>query len=375
MFPTFYDLLTGTLGEDDVAETIDDIVSNITPTAFQRWYRAQEFKENIQKGQSYFNRPQSPTNPRRHNPSRLLQCHRKTYYTQLNAPAEKPDPNGIFWIGSQFEEELALPFLRDLVNGHTAYVTNSIWVDFTVQSDDSELRIKGETDPVIVDARADPLVLTEIKTKRKVGNLESPNRHHRAQVHAYMKGLSEKFERNITQAVIIYGGRTNLQVQTFPVKFDPVFWRRTVLEWAARHTEYRLRDELPPADPESDWECNVCEYRERCGNGDSKYSDIGPKGFLPGLASYPRSNVVEYLEAHDDAKLTPTLANQYPELAEDHSVSKWHCRRCDGNFAWDAIEWQSGERERPDCPDCPASVKDRQLYATNPNSQFEGEKP
>lgn len=45
-------------------------------------------------------------------PVNSLQCHRKITYQQCNAPAEQPEPKGIFWFGTQFETEIAIPFLR-----------------------------------------------------------------------------------------------------------------------------------------------------------------------------------------------------------------------------------------------------------------------
>lgn len=337
------------------ANTQERLLKAISPESFEEWYQELKFKRNIRNGTPYFNGPSDIKSPERHSPSSLLQCHRKTFYKQLNAPAENEPPAGIFWIGSRFEEEIALPFLRDSVTDQDEYVTNSLWVDFNVETDSGELCIKGETDPVIVDADSKPLVVTEIKTKKSVEDIDSPNKHHKAQAHAYMKGLSEKHETNVTDAVIIYGGRTNLDIRVFNVTFDPIFWKRTVIDWAAQHTEYRLRDKLPPADPEYDWECTFCPYRERCGEGDSEYSDIGPAGLLPGFAEYPKEKVVEYLKAHEDAKLTPKLVYQYPELLDQYQVYDWQCRVCSSKYSWDNFEWNGDPSNLPQCPDCAGS--------------------
>ena len=328
------------------------LLKKLSQERFREWYQERQYRENIENGQPYFNKSGGVSSPNRHSPSQLLQCHRKTVYSQLNAPEEQKDPKGIFWIGSRFEEDVALPFLREAITGTDQYVTNSLWVDFTVQTDSGDLHIKGETDPVIVDADCEPLVLTEIKTKDSIDETGTPSSHHRAQAHAYMYGLSEKYDRDITDAVILYGGRTSLDIQPFHITFDPFFWRKTVIKWAAQHTSYRLRDELPPADPEQDWECNFCSYRERCGNGDLDYSDVGPAGLLPGVAAYPKSKVVEYLEAHDEVKLTPTLAKKYPEVAAQYPVSVWVCTACGSEFEWDSPEWDEYPSTPPLCPEC-----------------------
>ncbi len=214
----------------------ESLIDGISSEAFDNWYRDQQFTKNIRNGTPYFNGPSSIKPPERHSPSSLLQCYRKTFYKQLNAPSEKEDPAGIFWIGSRFEEDIALPFLRDVVAGSDEYVTNSLWVDYTVKTEVGEIHIKGETDPVVVDSNATPLLLTEIKTRKSVDEDETLSRHHRAQAHAYMKGLSEKYDRNVVDAIILYGGRTHLNIQAYHIQFDPVFWRKSVLDWAETHT-------------------------------------------------------------------------------------------------------------------------------------------
>ncbi|WP_117365560.1 CRISPR-associated protein Cas4 [Natrarchaeobaculum sulfurireducens] len=328
-----------------------NLVDEISGERFRDWYRKREFRKNIEDGNPYFNGPSSVPSPRKHSPSQLLQCHRKIAYRQHNAPAEKSDPVGIFWFGSRFEEELVQAFLKEAVIDDHEYVTNSLWVDFTVQTDAGEIQIKGETDPVIVDSDGNPLLLTEIKTKQAVDNVQSPNRHHRAQAHAYMKGLSEKHDRKVTDAVVLYGSRKTLDVKSFHIEFDPWFWRNTVLAWAETHTSYRLDEELPPANPEYGWECNFCSFRDRCGRGSASYESIGPVGLLP-LHEYPREEAIRHLESHGNAKLTPTLSNRYPELASRFEVHDWRCERCDATYPHDSVEWTGDLSEPPLCPSC-----------------------
>jgi CRISPR/Cas system-associated exonuclease Cas4 (RecB family) len=340
-----------------------DLIETISPEDFNRWYYQREYRRNIEQGTPYFNGPSPPQPATRHSPSRLLKCHRQTYYQQHNAPEETEDPDGIFWIGSRFEEDIILPYLREAVAGEDEYVTNSMWIDFTVSTDTGDLRIKGETDPVIVSHDYEPILLTEIKTKDSVEHTSKPSRHHRAQAHAYMKGLSEKYDRNVSEAVILYASRETLDVKPFDITFDSSFWNRTVLDWAETNTTYRIRGELPPAAPEYDWECDFCSFSERCGTGDSAYADVAERGFLPGVAGYPREKVVEYLEAAEEARLTPTLAGEYPELVSDYEVCSWWCPECSSTFAWDALE---SESTTPACSVCADEGKLTELVVENP---------
>jgi CRISPR/Cas system-associated exonuclease Cas4 (RecB family) len=345
------------------ATRVDDLIDAVSGDTFQTWHDERTYARNIREGTPYFNQPASVKPPRQHSPSSLLQCHRKTAYNQLNAPEESADPEGIFWVGSQFETDIAVPFLQDAVVGDNEYITNSIWVDFTVETDQGELSIRGETDPVIVDADAEPLVLTEIKTKRSIGSVDAPSEHHKAQAHAYLKGLSSKYDGTLTDAIILYGSRTTLDIRAFHVEFDPAFWRDVVVDWAAEHTEYRLTDTLPPASPEQSWECEFCEFSERCGKGQTEYRDIPAHGFLPGVTAYPSEKVTGYLEAIDDAQLTPALAHEYPQLAAEYEVCPWQCSSCDSTFAWDEIDDDS---ETPACPVCADAGVLTELSINNP---------
>lgn len=325
----------------------------ITGERFQRWRREREVVENIREGKPYFNGVPEQPPAEKHTPSQLLRCHRHSYYRSSNAPKEERDPAGIFWFGSAFETDIAVPFLRDLT-GPDQIVRNSMWVDFTVSSDAGRLTIRGETDPVIVDRDSTPQLLTEIKTTSSVSHLDSAKTRHKAQAHAYMYGLSEEYSCDLHDAVIIYASRDTLGLKSFHVPFDPFFWRETVLNWAAEDTGYRSGGELPPANPEQEWECEFCPYRTRCGQTDSHYGDMSPVGLLP-LTEYPRQQAKEHVEAHPETKLTPALAHLYPELAREYDVWDWHCEICGATFTWDEVEWEQDLSSPPVCPECPGS--------------------
>ncbi|WP_424005689.1 CRISPR-associated protein Cas4 (plasmid) [Haloarcula salina] len=335
--------------------SVTKIVDTLTAENFENWYRSRKFRQNIQDGKPYFNGPSPVTPPERHSPSKLLQCHRKIYYRQENAPEEQDDAEGVLWTGRRIEEDVVLPFLRDVVSTDQTYVRNSIWIDFNVEKQDNELAIKGMTDPVLVDEESSPLLPTEVKTTSSIEYKDSPDRHHRAQLHAYLAGLSAEYDRNLTEGVLLYVSRETFDIKAFPVEFDAEFWSETVVSWANTHTEYRLGNELPPAQPEANWECGYCSYRERCGRGDTPYTDMSPEGFLPNVDSYPRNKVREYLNAHDGAMLTPTLAEKYPDLAEEHGVQFWECPNCSTSFEKEKIPGEFGPDRSPLCPHCAQS--------------------
>ncbi|WP_439330926.1 CRISPR-associated protein Cas4 [Halorubrum ezzemoulense] len=345
------------------------LVKRLRESTFENWYRDRKYAENIRQGKPYFNGPPKVQPTSRHSPSRLLQCHRRSWYNHLNSAEEDGPPQGIFWFGTRFEEDLIMPFLSDTVINKETYACNSLWVDYTVDTDHGEVRIKGETDPVIVDEDSVPLLLLEVKTKQSVDGLSEPNQHHRAQLHAYLHGLSEKYDTDLERAAIIYGSRSTLETEVFEVEFDQAFWEDTVLQWAADQTKYRTYGALPPAEPEHDWECKFCSYRERCGRGDREYSDSGPVGLLPIFSDYPRQSVVEYLDSHPDSKLTPTLAHNHPSLVENYGAYDWSCSACEATYSWNAIDPPSSSHA-PRCPECRENGEKGWLSGPTPDEQL-----
>lgn len=340
------------------------LVEQIGDGAFEDWYRERTIRRNIEQGQPYFNGPTETPSPERHSPGALLQCHRRRYYTQLNAPRERERPDGVYWFGSTFEEELIFDFFRDIASRADCYVRNDFWIDVEVETDTAELRIKGATDPVIVNRESEPLLLTEVKTKSSIENLTEPDSHHLAQAHAYQYGLTDEYGYTV-DAVILYADKQTFETRVFYEQFDPDFWHETVIAWAEEHTEYRLNEELPPAAPVHGWECSFCDYAHRCGQADeSRYSDIVPTGFLPGV-DYPRESVVEYLRAHEDGELTPELARRYPVLADEFSVSEWSCEACTSTHAFEDVNWDG--TGTPQCPSCQSRGVPASLVAPVPS--------
>lgn len=367
----------------NISNRIADIVDTIDEEEFGDWYRERQYAENIREGKSYFNQAGYVAPEEKHNPSKLLQCHRKVFYKNQNTPVEDDSPHGIFWIGRKFEDEIALPFLeetaRDIHSDN--YVTQDMYIDYDIEVEGVDLRIRGETDPVITDDQGAPLVVTEIKTTGYIDNKRGPNaspdERHKAQLHAYMAGLSRKYDSDIHKGLIIYGERDSFEMAVFEIDFDEDFWEDRCLEWAQTQTEFRLNDKLPPAEPEQpSWECKYCDFRQRCGQNDEyDWEDTGIEGFVP-LTMYPIDEVREYLdaEANRGANLTPTLANQHPGLVGDYDVFDWICSDCGDTFDWDAFDWDVTADDAllnpPSCPGCAEDYGDLPLRGPLPETQL-----
>lgn len=345
------------------------LVDAVTNSSFNEWYAERLFTENILEGRPYFNGASPIPDTEKHSPSKLLQCHRKVRYYEQNTPQEGDSPQGLFWIGSEFEEAIIVPYLQETVTTDSTYVRNSLWIDTQVLTSDSDhVRVKGVTDPAIVDTDGDPILVTEIKTTSSLEYLDGPKPHHKAQLHAYMHALNSEYDRSIQDGLLVYGSRDTLDVQAFHVPFDDRFWE-TVVEWMAKQTQFREYGELPPAEPVFEWECGTCPFRRRCGEHDGKYQDEGFTGLLPGVHEYRKQQLVEYFDAYPDAKLTPTLAEKYPELAAEHGVYEWRCGTCGSRYP-DNDVGEDCDSTPPVCRNCAEKGELSMLFVPVPDEQF-----
>jgi len=351
------------------ARTQERLVERVSNESFNAWYDERQVAQNILQGKSYFNGPSAPKDPDHHTPSKLLQCHKKASYSRQNAPREGSPPQGLFWFGSEFEEQIIVPYLQS-ISSDESYVQNSIWIDTTIPAEDTDVHLRGSTDPAIVTRDAEPVYLTEIKTTTSLSHLTEPKEHHRAQLHAYLYALDEEYDYPITEGLLVYGSRKTLDIKAFPVDFSESFWNR-IVQWMVEQTRYEKIDELPPADPEREWECEYCSYKHRCGEADTPYSAIGHEGLLPLLDEYDRQNLVEYLESHTDAdaKLTPTLAHAYPDIVETYGAFDWSCPRCDQTYVWNAVDWDGETSDPPVCPSCLGDGELLTLSGPEPSEQ------
>lgn len=354
---------------DEADGTLDATVlaRQIVSANFDEWYRRHRFTQNIRNGQPYFNGPPNLKPPARFSASDLLKCHRKIHYKHRNAPEESEDPRGIFYFGEKFEEDLAEQFLEESITAPEIFIRNSVWVNATVSTEVGTITLVGSTDPTATDEEGDVILLTEMKTSSSIEYLAEPKEHHLAQAHAYMHALSQQQEREVRDVVFIYAGRDTLDVKIFHETFDEQFWESRLVKWMKHNTYYRVLGLLPPAEPEQDWECDFCPYRGRCGQTNVPYQDEDAAGFLPLHTEYPREKVKEYLETHDAAKLTPSLAQEYPDLAERHGAFDWECNICTESFRWDSIAWDG--RQRPVCPNCEDDGRDGRLKGPEPEDQ------
>ncbi|MDS0243102.1 MULTISPECIES: PD-(D/E)XK nuclease family protein [unclassified Haloferax] len=301
-------------------------------------------QQNIAEGYPERNDPAYVPDDGQISPHTIGLCHRKAFYRRFNAPEEERDPHGIFWQGKTFETDALQPFLEE--KHGVEHITNGLEVEYSPAGIE-DILITGSADPTLLDADGTPRTQYEAKTQRS-GALkkDSPSDHHYKQLHAYMAGLG------VTDGILAYMDRTTNRTKFVDAPFRADVWQE-VIEWARQQTDYVRGRELPPAEAEQSWECRYCDFKHRCGDTEKPASDMGWQGFAP-LVKYPRPKVEDHLTAWDNVKLTPTLAHEFPDLAEEHDILPWTCGECGGEFEHDSVEWDCDLANTPYCPTCRA---------------------
>ena len=321
------------------------IVEAISSEDFGIWKKQREIQNKIESGNSILKKSDQTNTC-----SKLLQCHRKLIYRENNSPAENTVANEILWYGGHFEENLLLPYIRQKLSEKGLYVASSVYIDFSYTLEENTLQFTGVTDPVIINKKGDPILATEIKTKKSIKYTDEPSEHHVAQLYTHLLGISLKFDVKVDRGLLIYASRRSHRLKIFTVKFDAFFWERRVGSWIAEHTKYRRLNQLPPPDSEFNWECDLCSFKQRCGKGELSYENVGTFGLLDNYSGYKESQLIDYLEAHN-AKLTPTLAQQYSELGERYGVYDWYCKTCNNFVTW-KNEHANSNADELLCPSC-----------------------
>lgn len=382
------------------SELLSTFREALTEQSFRDWHLLQERERNAEEGYGDTrNDPAHMPDDDTHSPSNLLNCHRMAYYKANNTPREDTLPYGIFKFGHDFEAYIET-FLQDVVTTSNTEVRNVERIEYDVDG----VTFVGSTDPVIFNDDGEPIALFEVKTTKNTHFVRNrgAKEKHRAQAHAYAKGLQHKYALESPPPIFfIYGGREDLDVFMTEVEFDDSFFKNTVIDWAQENTMYREGDELPPkVDPDGDkaYMCGYCDFAERCGNYEpssespnspnyvenvddywwddtiatdfqNTVSDMPTVGFLP-LKEYPEDAVVAHLASYPDVELTPTLAHQYPALVDDEeepparlerlygvapqrNVADWVCEKCLSTHPFGEFNWDGDFEDLPECPDCP----------------------
>jgi len=358
--------------------------------SFNDYWAERTTKRNTAEGHPERNDPGHSWPLGRFEPHRLGMCKRKWAYDWLNAPQEDRDPYGIFAIGHYIEEHVIEPWLQDkfepaydldnavhvsttvtdvqlpdsLPDQHESETVTRLSLpdDITVTTTDdatplpaagtASVTIAGSTDPVVKHTDTEDIaLLTEVKSTSNIERFtDSPKQRHVWQVHAYMNALS------IDTACIIYVDKQELlDPVVFTVSYSESIWQ-DITNWTTDILTTVAQHKLPDADPPHDYACRYCEYRNRCGEGRSNLGgDMDTTGFVPGYTGYPREEVTDHLQATDNARLTPSLAIAYPDLADTTPVENWVCPRCSATFNYtnDELAEQADTMfQTPHCPAC-----------------------
>lgn len=314
----------------------------------------------------------------------LGQCQRRWMYEWTGAPVEEKLPYGIFETNTRIRERVIVDWLSDTVDAGTVTEPEEITVSISptentpatseteqtatipepsgdrTTNGDSPYTVTVQSGPLIRNESDDVTIATLVKTTGNIERTTGIKYRHLLELNTLLHGLG------IENGLVIYVDRhtlVNPRIYSTTYSSEAI---DDVREWTTETAQFVVDEKLPPAEPPENWMCSYCPYEKRCGVNDSKYGGLSTVGFVAGLNAYSRQTIESHLETHPDAKLTPTLAIDYPDLADTHDVDNWYCLECEQSYEHTDSEFETFNYPNtmtPECPECGTHLHTEQ-YAT-----------
>lgn len=178
------------------------------------------------------------------------QCLRKIYM-KYTVPEKIPeDKSGWphFLLGNTLED-----IYFDALKNY--YGQRRVKNDVKIEIDCDGFTIKGETDPVLFTANAEPDTVFEVKTTTNIkNNKNTPSKHHVYQLQVYLHALK-------ASGKIVYIQKNSLDTVVHNVAYDPEVFNDGVRRISELHRCLKDGSE-PLAEPFQDWQCKFCNLKE-----------------------------------------------------------------------------------------------------------------
>lgn len=193
-------------------------------------------------------------------PSQIWQCLRKQYLMRVSPIPMPLESLRTLTLGTIIHE-----FIADILKKEESIRVMSevpIRIPHPTRHD---IVISGRADDIIIITVGKTRYVVEIKT---IDDLETkrqrnfiPKIEHKAQLNLYLKAYPG------AKGILLYIDRSNFEMEEFEVNFDPELFNDSISRVELLH-EYLTKRELPPPEaknnPEMQWQCSYCEYRNKC---------------------------------------------------------------------------------------------------------------
>lgn len=213
-------------------------------------------------------------------------CIRKRWYNAKNVKVQEHQkfPVGIGHRGDLTEEEVENALDEELYDVLTEELKNQLGDEITigneypvsVEVDDwpaiGSFHLTGSTDPYVLNSDGELVDIVEVKSAQSVP--DEPKWKHVVQLNTYLSVLGLK------TGTLLYVNPLDWEDRrTFEIEQDGQLWEYTKLLNVVFHL-YRRDDELPPALPIQENECQYCPYRLHCIR-DSRADEWTEENFPP----------------------------------------------------------------------------------------------
>lgn len=198
--------------------------------------------------------------------SGVWKCFRKTI---MSEQFEEDLPLGLFEMGHKAEDVLEEGLKHHFNENGGNFVWNSIPVKHEVPTPHGPISIVGSTDPAVIGYNLQPIRLYECKSSESYTTqhgkppIADETHKHQGGFYAHKLGFPELYIPRPGRSDVLNMPEPDFIIDD-PEELERLFHETE--EYFAKLHDYRIRGELPPADPFAEKECKYCPFGPKKGN-------------------------------------------------------------------------------------------------------------
>ncbi len=199
-------------------------------------------------------REHKPKQIGRYYPSEIGSCMRKTWFSYKKPKQIRAELLRIFEAGNMLHE-----FVAEVIKSEKNPEVELVKEEMPIKLEEQDFIVSGRVDNIILAKIDNKQVLVEVKSTKFLK--EKPSEENVMQLQFYMHVTG------IHQGMLLYIQKDNLQTRSFDVAYDKGHAEEIIQRFRLLDKCLKL-DELPPPEakfnPNMDWMCDYCDYREEC---------------------------------------------------------------------------------------------------------------
>ena len=189
-------------------------------------------------------------------PSEIGSCLRKVWFSYKKPKELDKDKIKIFQVGIMLHD-----FIADVLRSEKTPEVRLIDSEVPFKLYFPDFMISGRVDDILIVEENGKKILVEVKSTKSLNMINEPQDAHVKQLQIYMHALK------IPNGMIVYVEKSSLKTIEFEVEYDEEQVKEIMKRFEKLH-EFIITNKMPEPeaklDPNKNWMCKYCEYREEC---------------------------------------------------------------------------------------------------------------